>query len=87
MPNIENAVDEYNGDPSNLIGYQKITSHVIFGVKVGKNFRGKSRFVSGDHKTETPISITYSMVVSRDYVRICLTIAALNNLDVLAADV
>ena len=40
--------------------------------------------VAGGHTTEAPSSVTYSSVVSRDSVRIALTISALNNLDVLA---
>ena len=43
--------------------------------------------VSGGHTTEDPSSVTYSSVVSRDSVRIALTIAALNKLDVLACDI
>ena len=52
---------------------------------MGKNFRQKARFVADGHKIEAPSSITYITVVSRDYVRICLTIAALNKLGVLTA--
>jgi hypothetical protein len=37
--------------------------------------------------TEAPASITYSSVVSRDSVRLCLLIAALNSLDVLSCDI
>ena len=37
--------------------------------------------------TELPSSITYSSVVSRDSVRIVLTIAALNDLSILACDI
>ena len=47
----------------------------------------KSKVVADGHKTKSPAAITYSTVVLRDSVRICLTIAALNNLEVLAADV
>ena len=48
----------------------------------------KARFVTGGHVTETPASITYSIVVrSRDSVRIAFLIAALNKLDVIACDV
>ena len=60
------------------IGYQQIKCHMIFGVKLGENFRGKARLVSGGHKTTAPASITYSSVVSRDSVLIALTIVALN---------
>jgi len=54
---------------------------------MGKNFRRKSRGVSGGHMTEPPSSITYSSVVSRDSVRVALTIAALNGLSTLACDI
>ena len=57
-------------------GYQDIKCHMIFDVKLGENFRRKARFVAGGHKTVTPASITYSSVVSRDLVRICLMLAA-----------
>ena len=39
------------------------------------------------HKTNTPLSITYTNVVSRDSFRIYLKITALNDLDILAADI
>ena len=60
---------------------------MIFDIKLGKNFRRKDRIVGGGHKKATPSSITYSSVVSRDLVRIALTIAALNELDILACDI
>eukprot|EP00978_Attheya_sp_CCMP212_P020814 scaffold60119_cov30-Attheya_sp.AAC.2 len=47
----------------------------------------KSRFCADGHKTGAPSSVTYSTVVSRDSVRILLTIAALNDLKILGADV
>jgi hypothetical protein len=37
--------------------------------------------------TDPPVSITYASVVSRESVRIAFLIAALNDLDVLAADI
>jgi hypothetical protein len=60
---------------------------MIFDVKLGENYRRKARLVAGGHKTGVPTSITYSSVVSRDSVRICLLAAALNGLDVLACDI
>jgi hypothetical protein len=36
--------------------------------------------------TETPTSITYSSVVSRDSMRIAFLIAALNDLDIMACE-
>jgi hypothetical protein len=41
-------------------GYQKITCHMIFDVKMGENFRRKARFVADGHKTKTPAGMTYS---------------------------
>jgi hypothetical protein len=67
-------------------GYQKITGHMIFDVKMGENFRQKARFVADGHKTKAPAALCYSFAVSRDSVRIALTIAALNDLDILACD-
>ena len=43
--------------------------------------------MGGGNQTATPTLITYSSVVSRDLVRIALTIAALNELDILACDI
>jgi hypothetical protein len=54
---------------------------------MGENFRRKARLVADGHKTATPASITYSSVVSRDSVHIALTIAALNDLQILACDI
>ena len=60
---------------------------MIFDTKLGENFRRKARMVAGGHTTKTPSSVTYSSVVSRDSVQIMLTIAALNNLDLQAANI
>jgi len=87
MPKVVNAVAEYKGDVKDLIRYQRITGHLIFDVKLGEIFRRKVRFVADGHKTKTPSSSTYSTVVSRDSVRICLTLAALNDLELLSGDI
>ena len=65
--------------------YQKITCHLIFEVKF--DLRRKARYVAGGHLTSTPSSMTYSSVVSRESVRIAFLVAALNGLDVWAADI
>jgi hypothetical protein len=54
---------------------------------MGKNFRRKAGFVADGHKTRTPEVMTYLLVVSRGSVRIDLTIAALNDLDIMACDI
>ena len=65
--------------------YQEITCHLIFEVKF--DLRRKARYVAGGHLTETPAHMTYSSVVSRESVRIAFLVAALNGLDVWAADI
>ena len=60
---------------------------MIFDVKLGDGFRRKARFVGDGHKTETPSSVTYSSVVSRDSVRIILMLTVLNDLDIEGADI
>ena len=68
-------------------GFQEIKCHMIFDVKIGENFRRKARLVAGGHTTDAPATLTYSSVVSRDSVRIALTITALNGLEVMACDI
>lgn len=87
MRNVRLAFEEYDGDTSTLIGYTQITGHLVFDMILGENFRQKARYCADGHKIGAPASITYSTVVSRDSVRILLTIAALNELDVLGANV
>jgi len=67
------------------VGSQWIPFHMIFDVKC--DFTRKARFVAGGHWTDAPAQLTYSSVVTRDSVRIAFLIAALNELDILAADV
>jgi hypothetical protein len=53
-----------------------------------EDFRRKARLVAGGHMTDTPTTNTYASVVSRELVRIALTLAAfLNNLEVKTADI
>ena len=82
------AFEIFEGNKEDLmIGFQMIKCHMIFDVKLGENFRRKARLVGGGHVTTAPTSITYSSVVSRDSVRLALTIAALNGLDILACNI
>jgi Reverse transcriptase (RNA-dependent DNA polymerase) len=59
---------------------------MIFDVKAG-SLKRKARYVAGGHMTEAPSAITYASVVSRESIRIGLLIAALNDLEVFAADI
>ena len=87
MKNVRVAFEEYEGKIEDLIGYQKVKCHIVWDVKLGENFRHKARLVAGGHVTDTPSSLTYSSVISRDSVRIALTVAALNGLDVLGCNI
>ena len=68
-------------------GYRKIKGHMVFDVKMDGQFTRKARFCANGNMIESPPSMTYASVVSRDSVRICLTLAALNNLSIKCADV
>eukprot|EP00934_Nitzschia_sp_Nitz4_P008127 Nitzschia sp. Nitz4//scaffold260_size33533//228//6137//NITZ4_007876-RA/size33533-snap-gene-0.41-mRNA-1//-1//CDS//3329544674//8117//frame0 len=67
-------------------GYQQLDGHFVFTVKM-ESFKRKARWVAGASGVETPKELTYASVVSRESVRIALTLAALNDLQVIASDV
>ena len=66
-------------------GWGKVTGHLVFDVKM--SFERKARWVLDGHKTPDIVGSTYAGVVSRESVRIAFTYAALNGLDVFAADI
>ena len=66
-------------------GWSKQTGHLIWDLKM--DFTRKARWVLDGHKMPSPIGSTYAGVVSRDSVRIAFTYAALDGLDVCAADI
>ena len=66
-------------------GWKRVTGHLVWDVKM--DFTRKARWVLDGHKTPDPIGSTYAGVISRESVRIVLTYAALNDLDVFSADI
>ena len=70
---------------SQPVGYTAISGHVVFDVKM--DFTRKARYVADGHLTDPPASVTYASVVSRESVRIAFLLAALNDLDIMAADI
>ena len=70
-----------------LLGYQQVKCHMIFDIKMGENFRQRDRMMAGGHTTTAPAGMTYSSVVSGNSMRIALTIAALNDIEVMACDI
>ena len=68
------------------VGFHRVNCNMIFDVKM-EDFRLKSRLIAGGHTTNIPATITYASVVSCETVRIALTLAALNDLEVKVADI
>ena len=88
MRNVCPTSELFEGKAENIPkDYQFMRCHMIFDVEFGENFRRKERLVAEGHMTDTPSTLTYSSVVSRDSVRIVLTIAALNELSLMACDI
>ena len=85
MKNVGIAFEVLDEGQNQPVGWSKVTGHIIFDVKM--DFTRKARWVLDGHKTPNPIGSTYAGVVSRESVRIALTYAALNGLDVVAADI
>ena len=79
MKNVRAAFKILPDGTSAPNGYQKISCHMIFDVKM-EDFCRKAQLVARGHKTKDPPTITYSSVVLRGTVRLSLTIAALNDL-------
>ena len=85
---VRSAFDVFEGTKDQLpVGYQFMKCHMIFDVKFGENFRRKVQLVEGGHMTETPATLTYSSVVSCESVLIALTLAALNDLQMMSCDI
>ena len=85
MHNIGVAFQILENDEHVPVGWKKATGHMIFDVKM--DFTRKARWVLDGHKCADPEGSTYAGVVSRESVRIALTYAALNDLEVYAADI
>lgn len=68
-------------------GFQYVDYHILFDIKMRRNFRRKARIVAGKHKTSTPLSMAHFSVVSIDSVRIFLTIPERNGLNVIDCDI
>jgi hypothetical protein len=85
MKNVRIAFKILNGEEAVPPTYQEIRCHIISDVKM-EDFRRKARFVAGDHTTDTPHTMNYASVVSRESARVALTLAVLNDLDVKMAN-
>jgi hypothetical protein len=86
MKNVRIAFEMSEPGVTRLPGHQHIKCHIVFDIKMD-TLAYKARMVAGGHMTETPASMTYASVVSRESVRCALTLAALNDLQVKAGDI
>ena len=66
-------------------GYKFLRCHMVFDIKPG-SLKRKARFVADGSRIDPEGTPTYASVVSRESVRIAFMIAALNDLDIWAAD-
>ena len=88
MKNVRPSFEEWEGTFDEIdIAYQKMICHLLFDIKIGENFCTKARFVAGGHTTDTYAYLTYTSVVTRNYIRITLSITALNDLNIMACDI
>ena len=86
MKNVEVDFNILNEREMAHRDHQFVKCHMIFDIKM-ENFRRKVRLVAGGHMTTAPAAVTYASVVSREIVRIALTLIALNDLEVKCGDV
>jgi hypothetical protein len=82
--NAYNTFRETTPD-DDLSTYQRIPYHLVFDVKF--DLRRKARLVAGGHQTDPPKEDVYSGVVAMETIRMGFVVAAMNGLQVCAADV
>ena len=85
MHNVGVAFQILENDEGLPQGHGPATGHIIFDVKM--DFTRKAGWALDGHKCKDPEGSTCAGVVSRESVRMALTCAALNGLDVCAADI
>jgi len=85
MTNNASAFKFLDVDESVPVGSTWIPCHMVFDVK--SDLTRKARFVADGHWTDPLRQTTYSTVVSRDSIGIMFLIVALNDVDILSADI
>ena len=80
------AFELIDNDATPLPGSKLINYHVIFDVK--HDLTRKARLVAGGHlNKQVPSYVTYSSVVTKESIRLCFLLAALNDLEVTVGDI
>ena len=85
MNNIQVTLDINDEGVAASVGYQYIGCHTIFDIKATTLTR-KFWFILGGHAMDTPASMTYASVLSRESVRVALLLAAFNDLDIFSTE-
>ena len=85
MTNIGIAFEVLDKDTPVPVGWKKATGHLIWDVKI--DFTRKAWWVLNGHHQGQPEGSTYAGVVSQESVRIALTYADLNKLDMFAGNI
>ena len=86
MSAVKVAFKILDDDERPPIDSQYMKCHMVFSIKM-EDFSRKACLVSGGHMVEAPKSLTFASVVSRESVRIALTLAAQNDLEVKTSDI
>jgi hypothetical protein len=86
MKNVHIALDILEDGLLPPDDYKFVCCHMVFDVKM-EDFCRKARLVAGGHMTKAPATLTYASAMSCETVRLALTVTALNDIDVWAADV
>ena len=85
MLNVGVAFEILDNERSLPVGWSRTSGHIIFDVKM--DFTRKARWVLDGHRILNPSYPTFVSVVSRESIRISLTYAVLNGLNIYAADI
>ena len=85
MENVSVAFEVIEDGNRTSAAHKKVPFHMIYDIKM--NFTRKARLVAEGCRTPNLVTSTYAVVFSRESVGIAFTYAALNGLDVWAADV
>jgi hypothetical protein len=76
---------EFKDDDQMPVGHQHIHCHMVFDVKI--TLDRKAPYVASGHQTEPTKDVTFASVVSQDSIHLTFLVAALNDLEVLSADI
>jgi hypothetical protein len=85
MKNIKAAFHFLSHNEAPPDGCKQIPCHIVFDVKM--DFTCKAHFVAGGHRTDPLNTLTYSSIISQESVCIAFLLAALNDLELLSADI